>query len=224
MSTIALIPARGGSKRLPRKNILELGGLPMIAYPIKTVQASGLFDRCLVSTEDPEIAAVARRFGAEVLERPQNLAQDHVGVDDVCLHAIETVPKVTLLCCVYATAVLLKPGSLVAGYALLDEPPEADYVMGVSQYSLPPVQALKTDEKGYLSYMWPEWRGVQSQGQPHLVVSNGCFYWARASALRQDKTLIGRRLKGYLVSPEEVSDINTLEDLELARRLLDVSQ
>jgi CMP-N-acetylneuraminic acid synthetase len=215
-----LIPARGGSKRLPRKNILEVGGLPMLAYPIRAARESGIFEQVWVSTEDEEIAAVARLHGAEIIQRPAEIAQDRSTVVQVCLHALEQLPHVDRLCCIYATAVLLRPESLVASHALLDAAPPADFVMGVSEYEHPPVQALKADEQGFLSYMWPEWRGVQSQFQPRLVVSNGSLYWARAEALKAEKTFYGARLKGYTVPPSQVVDIDTPEDLEQARKRL----
>lgn len=221
MSTVALIPARGGSKRLPRKNILEVGGLPMLAYPIRAARESGLFSQILVSTEDDEIAAVARQHGAEVIPRPIEIAQDRSTVVQVCLHALEQFPKVEQLCCVYATAILLRPESLVASHALLEAPPPADFVMGVSEYEHPPVQALKADDQGYLSYMWPEWRGVQSQFQPRLVVSNGSLYWARAEALKAERTFYGARLKGYAVPLSQVADIDTPDDLEQVKRILE---
>ena len=85
--------------------------------------------------------------------------------------------------------------------------------MGVSRYIYPPVQALRENERGYLSYMWPEWKNIQSQFQPELLVSNGTFYWARRAALLQEKTFYGERMKGYIVPEEEVSDINNLSDL-----------
>jgi pseudaminic acid cytidylyltransferase len=209
MSTVALIPARGGSKRLPRKNILEVGGVPMLAYPILTARASGLFEHIYVSTEDEEIAEIAQQHGAEVIRRPSQIAEDRSTVVQVCLHALEVHPDIDLMCCIYATAVLLTPETLVGAHTLLCEKPEADFVMGVSEYEHPPVQALKADDNGYLSYMWPEWRGIQSQLQPHLVVSNGTFYWARRNALFEEKTFYGRRLKGSVVPTEQASDIDT---------------
>lgn len=213
MSTAALIPARGGSKRLPRKNILGIGGMPMLAHPILTARASGLFEHIYVSTEDDEIAEIAQQYGAEVIERPPQIAEDRSTVVQVCLHALETHPDIELMCCIYATAVLLTPETLVGAHALLGGQPEADFVMGVSEYEHPPVQALKADDNGYLSYMWPEWRGKQSQFHPHLVVSNGTFYWARRSALLEEKTFYGRRLKGAIVPVEQVTDIDTPNDL-----------
>ena len=213
MSTVALIPARGGSKRLPRKNILEVGGIPMLAHPILTALASGLFEHVYVSTEDVEIAEIAKKYGAEVIKRPPQIAEDCSTVVQVCLHTLGVCPDINLMCCIYPTAVLPTPETLVSAYALLQGEPEADFVMGVSEYEHPPVQALKADDNGYLSYMWPEWRGIQSQFQPNLVVSNGTFYWARRSALIDEKTFYGQWLKGAVVPSDEVSDIDTQEDL-----------
>jgi CMP-N-acetylneuraminic acid synthetase len=213
MSTVALIPARGGSKRLSRKNILDVAGVPMLARPIIAARATGLFEHIYVSTEDDEIARVAKQYGAEVIERPVQIAEDRSTVVQVCLHALEVHPEISLLCCIYATAVLLESATISESHKLLNCRPKADFVMGVSEYEHPPVQALKADDNGYLSYMWPEWRGVQSQFQPNLVVSNGTFYWARRQALLEEKTFYGRCLKGATVPSEQVSDIDTQEDL-----------
>lgn len=219
MSTVAVIPARGGSKRLPRKNILDLAGKPMLAYPIEVAQRSGLFDQVYVSTEDQQIADIAKSYGAEVIERPFGIAEDRSTVAQVCLHALEELPEIDLFCCIYATSVLLRPDSLRSSRLLLDQPSVADFVMGVSEYELPPVQALVKDSSGFLSYMWPEWQGVQSQFHPHLVVSNGTFYWARKDAMLQERTFYGRRLRGFVVSQDQVSDVNDLKDLERVRRI-----
>lgn len=221
MLTVALIPARGGSKRFPRKNIYKLSGLPLIAYAIRTAQLSGIFSKVIVSTEDAEIAKISKRFGAEVIDRPSEIAQDKSSVIEVCLNALDRFPDIGQLCCIYATAILLKPDSIVASYKLFNNSDDVDFVMGVSKYSYPPVQALKANEKGYLSYMWPEWKNVQSQCQPELLVSNGTFYWARRAALLQEKTFYGARLRGYIVPEDEVSDINTFEDLSVVSRKLD---
>ena len=217
MATAALIPARGGSKRLPRKNILDLGGKPMLAYPIQAALTSGLFDQVYVSTEDAEIAEVAERHGAAIIKRPAELAADRSTVVDVCVHALETFPPIDLLCCIYATAVLLKPESIVAGYRIMRDQVDTDFVMGVSEYEHPPVQALKEGEGGYLSYMWPEWKGVQSQFHPRLSVSNGAVYWARRQALLKQRTFYGKRLKGLHIPAAQVSDIDTQQDLDELR-------
>lgn len=185
----------------------------MLARPIMAARATGLFDQIYVSTEDAEIAEIAKHYGAEVIERPPQIAEDRSTVVQVCFHALATHPEIDLMCCIYATAVLLEPETIAAAYKLLGGEPEADFVMGVSEYEHPPVQALKADDHGYLSYMWPEWRGIQSQFHPHLVVSNGTFYWARRPALLEEKTFYGRRLRGFTVPSVQVSDIDTQEDL-----------
>lgn len=186
----------------------------MLAHPIRAARESGLFDHVYVSTEDAEIAEIAIRHGAEVVHRPQHFSEDRSTVVQVCLHTLESSPDTELLCCIYATSVLLTPATIVAAHAMLGSAPEADFVMGVSEYEHPPVQALRSDSDGYLSYMWPEWRGIQSQSHPYLVVSNGTLYWARRQPLLDEKTFYGRRLKGFHVPRDEVSDINTQEDLD----------
>lgn len=214
MTTVALIPARGGSKRLPRKNVIELAGKPLLAYPIDAARATGLFDEIYVSTEDEEIACIAKSYGAKVIERPNMIASDRSTVAEVCLHALEAVPEIDVFCCIYATAVLLRSATIAEAYTLLNSEPMADFVMGVSEFEHSPVQALKTDGQGYLSYMWPEWQGIQSQFQPHLVASNGTFYWARKNNFIKEKTFYGSRLRGFVVPSEQVSDIDDLNDFK----------
>jgi N-acylneuraminate cytidylyltransferase len=215
---IAIIPARGGSKRLPRKNILPIGNEPMIAYPIRTAQQSGLFSRIIVSTEDAQIADIAAGYGADIHHRPPKLAQDHSTMAQVCLHVLEHNPC-DVFCCLYATAVLLRAETLVASETMLYKNPEANYVMGVSEFNYPPPQALQKDEHGFLSYWQPEFLKMQSQFYPELTVSNGTFIWARTDAFIQDGFFYGSKLRGYLVNPEEVIDIDTPEDYALAKHL-----
>lgn len=188
--------------------------MPLIAHAISAARTAGLFDRIFVSTENAEIARIARQYGAEVIERPAEIAGDDSTVVQVCLHALEVVPEIELLCCIYATAVLLNPSTLALSHQQLLEDFGADFVMGVSEYEHHPVQALKADAQGHLSYMWPEWRGIQSQQYPRLLVSNGTFYWSRREALVRERTFYGRRLKGFVVPPEQVSDIDTQQDLD----------
>lgn len=220
MSTVAVIPARGGSKRLPRKNILDLAGRPMLAYSIEIARQTGLFDEVYVSTEDEQIADVARRCGAGVIQRPSSIAEDRSTVAQVCIHALESLREVEVFCCIYATAVLLRPESIKSARLSLDSPSSVDFVMGVSQYEHPPVQALVEDADGLLSYMWPEWRGVQSQFYPKLVVSNGTFYWGRKEPMLREGTFYGRRLRGFVVPPDQVSDIDDIKDFERVRQIL----
>jgi len=193
----------------------------MLAHTIALAQTAGVFDTIYVSTEDLEIARIATEYGAEVIDRPIQLAQDHITVDDVVTHALEARPEIDVLCCIYATAILLRPETIVAAQALLESGQGCDHVMGVSEYEHPPVQALIADAGGFLGYMWPEWRGVQSQQQPKLVVSDGTFYWTKAEAFRREKTFYGKRLKGFTVPNDQVSDVDTKEDLEKLVRVLE---
>ena len=211
---IAIIPARGGSKRLPRKNILPINNQPLISYPIKAALECGLFEEVIVSTEDDEISNIAARYGAKVVSRPAKLAQDRSTVVDVCSHllGLAEYAAVDNFCCLYATAFQVKPNDLIDSFLLLNEAPKADYVMGVSSYNYHPVQALVTKD-GFLQSMWSEYNQMQSQQYPEMVVSNGTLYWARVDSFRHDKTFYGAKLKGYLLHS---IDIDTQEDYELA--------
>ncbi|MGD8963851.1 MAG: acylneuraminate cytidylyltransferase family protein [Desulfobacterales bacterium] len=218
--TVAIIPARGGSKRLPRKNVLPILGEPILSYPIKAALESKLFDSVIVSTEDAEIARAARMSGAQVIHRPAQLAGDRTTVVEVCLQVLEVLEnenrRPNFFCCIYATALFIKPDDLRESVKLLDAAPKSDFVMGVTEYNLYPVQAL-IKNGCYLMPMWPEYHGTQGQFQPHLVASNGTLYWARVSAFRDGQSFYGKRLKGYFIPKERSVDIDTPEDLKIAR-------
>lgn len=222
MERVAIIPCRGGSKRLPRKNVMPVLGRPMLSYPVTAALKSGVFDAVTVSTEDEEIAKVAHSVGARVIKRPGELAGDRATVVEVCLHALDRLREENRLpdyfCCIYATALFVRPDDLRKSFRLLQNEPEADFVMGVSQYNLQPVQAL-VEKDGYLTPMWPQYVGVQSQFQPHLVASNGTLYWARVSVFMEAKSFYGRKLRGYFIPKSRAVDIDTLDDLRLAEIL-----
>ena len=208
-----IIPARGGSKRLPRKNIMLLDGRPVLAHVVQNGLDSGLFSRVIVSTEDAEIADLAAAAGAELHRRPEQLARDRSTVDEVCLEVLSLWPA-QAFCCVYATAALLRPASLCASYDVLAGDPATDFVMGVSRYHYPPVQALRVGEDGFATMMWPEFERVQSQFHPQLCVSNGTLYWARTEAFTRHRTFYGTGLKPFYVAEDEVCDVNTERDFE----------
>jgi len=211
MKRIAIIPARGGSKRLARKNILPVSGQSMLCYPIQTALETGLFDSVMVSTEDEEIAEIALNAGADVINRPKTLAQDRSTIVEVCLHAISQI-AIDEFCCIYATSVLLKAATITAAYDKFKSNKSASSLMGVSEYKYSPVQALTKNSTGNLKYMWPEFKGIQSQFHPELVVSNGTFVWVNAEKFVQEKTFYGEHLQGFLVPEEETSDIDTAHD------------
>lgn len=220
LTQIAIIPARGGSKRLPRKNILPVNGKPMIYYPIQSAIKSGLFDEVIVSTEDEEIAGIAKKFGASVSIRSEDLAQDSSTVVQVCdeLLARKKYQGVETFCCIYPTAIFLAPEDLKGAREMLTEDPPVSCVMGVSQYNYHPVQALKKSG-GYLKSMWPEFNSRQSQSYPQLVVSNGTMYWARKEKFLNDKSFYGEHLVGYDLPEAHAIDIDNADDYERAKKI-----
>ena len=150
MTRIAIIPARGGSKRLPRKNILPVLGKPALYYPVQVALKTGLFDRVIVSTEDREIKERAEECGAEVMHRDAKLASDRAGVAQVCQDVLEQLgnkgdrPK--QFCCIYATALFITPKDLQQSWLMMEQFCDTQIVMGVSGFNLHPVQALETHE------------------------------------------------------------------------------
>ena len=224
MKPVAVIPARGGSKRLPRKNILDVKGAPMISYPIAAALESHLFETILVSTEDKEIAGVAEKYGAEVLERPLELATDRAGVVQVCSQVLETLEGQGRLpecfCCIYATALFITPGDLRDSFEKIMADKGPDVVMGVSEFNLQPVQALEQTPGGTLEFKWPQYLRVQSQFHPELVASNGTLYWARTRPFMENPDFYPKKLQGHRIPWIRAIDIDTPEDLENARRLM----
>lgn len=223
MRRIAIIPARGGSKRVSRKNIVEICGRPTLSYAVECARRSELFEEVYVSTDDAEIARVAEEWHAAVIDRPSRIAQDRSTVVEVCLHALDEISgrdgSIEGFCCIYPTAIFITPEDLRASLVMLDEEPQADVVMAVSPFDFHPVQALRQNG-GFWTQMWPEFHNIQSQFYPYLVASNGTLYWARSSVFRFERTFYVKRLKCYEMSPLRVVDIDTLEDLERARRMM----
>ena len=218
---IAVIPARGGSTRFPRKNVVALDGRPLIAYSIVAALQSGLFDRIVVSTEDAEIAEKAAAAGAEVFERAPRLAADMVKVVDVCRDVLEKVAHTEgatpdAFCCLLATAALRTADDIVQAYRLL-EPGRCDFVMAVTEYSKSPLQALEVLPDGSLRLMWPELAETPRWEQPKFVVDNGSTYWCRTEAFLAANTFYGPNLRGYVMPRERSVDVDTPEDLELLR-------
>jgi CMP-N-acetylneuraminic acid synthetase len=219
MRRIAIIPARGGSKRLPRKNVMDFKGKPMLHYSVSAALESRLFTDVIVSTEDAAIAECARAAGAEVLGRPNELATDTTGFNQVLLAAVDMLAAAGRtyeeICCLFATAPLRTAADIVGVHAMLD-PPKVTMAIAVSGYPLPPFQALIRDEDGYLKLKWPVEGQMQSQKLPKLLVDNGSTYWARMDAYRQEKTFYGAKMVGYEMPFHRSVDIDTHEDFDLA--------
>lgn len=214
MNAVAIIPARGGSQRIARKNLKLFHGLPIIVWSIRAALASGLFDRVIVSTDDEEIAQVAREHGAQVpFMRPAELADAFTGTAAVIEHAIAALDQsFDFVCCIYATAPLLQTRFLRLGFEALNATPHASYAFSVCSFGFPVQRALLINDAGTLAPMHPEYRNVRSQDLPAAYQDAGQFYWGRSEAwLRGD--LIFSALSLPVILPRHlVQDIDTEED------------
>lgn len=220
---IAIIPARGGSKRIPRKNIKPFCGKPMIAWSIEAAKSSGLFDRIIVSTDDTEIAEVARQWGAEVpFMRPEELSNDHAGTTPVIAHATQWALNqgfdVTVVCCIYATAPFIQVGDLKRGWDALNSG-DWDYAFTVTDFAAPIFRSFKQTAEGGIEMFFPEHFATRSQDLPFALHDAGQFYWGRPAAWLEGKRIFDRRSKPVMIPRWRVQDIDTPEDWERAEIL-----
>lgn len=213
MSVVAVIPARGGSKRLPRKNIIEIAGKPILSHVIENCLEAQLFDEVVVSTEDEKIASIAQSAGAIVHIRDLILADDEASVDQVCKDVVVN-HVCDIFCCVYATAALITPKTLNDSFNAFRATPNAETLLGVSSYNFPPVQALAIKSDGYAYSLMPEYTKIKSQQHPKTRVSNGTFCWARTLSFLKNPTFYSRSLRVYDVPDEQVCDLDTELDLQ----------
>lgn len=223
MSNVALIPARGGSKRIPQKNIREFAGRPIIAYSIAAAQGSGLFDRIIVSTDDPHIMQTARAHGAEApFTRPAELATDTASTDAVVLHALDWLEREdsapTYVCCLYATAPFVRASDLIRGYRILQRL-AAVTAFSVTSFGHPILRALKVSPNGFLDMFWPENRTVRSQDLPQAWHDAGQFYWIDVARYRIAPRLFSDRSAPVPLPRHRVQDIDTEEDWRRAEVL-----
>jgi pseudaminic acid cytidylyltransferase len=228
MSIVAIIPARGGSKRIPRKNIRLFAGKPIMAYSIGTAQQSGIFDKIIVSTDDREIAEVARQFGAETpFVRPSELADDFATTASVIFQALDWLRsngfQVSYVCCIYATAPFLKPEYISKGLELLREKNGAT-AFSVTRFSYPVFRALKLNNAGRLEMIWPQYRMSRSQDLPEAYHDAGQFYWADVEKFYQVKYLLSDDSIPIILPNYLVHDIDTPEDWETAERMFKAVQ
>jgi pseudaminic acid cytidylyltransferase len=214
---LAVIPARGGSKRIPRKNIKPFAGRPMIAYAIGAARDSGLFDHIVVSTDDAEIAAVACAEGAEVpFMRAAELADDYAGTVPVIADAIRRCAALgwhgEQVCCIYPGVPLLRAQDLQAALALLDG---ADYAFSVSHFPAAVQRALKRDAQGAMSPFFPQHVATRSQDLEAGYYDAGQFYWGTAQAWLsgQSPHVNGR---GLVIPGWRAVDIDTPDDWQRA--------
>jgi len=220
---LAIIPARGGSKRIPRKNIREFGGKPMIAWAIQAAIKSACFDQIIVSTDDEEIAQVAVSFGAEVpFLRPESLSDDHTSTAPVIAHAISEMEKagnqVTLACCIYATVPFIQPKDLIAGMELMNEK-KWDFAFAAASFGYPIFRSFERLSDGSTRMFYPEHFNTRSQDLPEAWHDAGQFYWGRVQAWKNGVRIFGARSTIVPLPRWRVQDIDTPEDWERAEMI-----
>ena len=220
---LAVIPARGGSQRIPRKNIRPFAGRPIIEWSIAAALDSGCFDRVIVSTDDEEIAAVARAASAEVpFVRPPELSDDHAGTIAVMRHAVDwqaahgAAPAE--VCCIYATAPFVRADDLRAGLERLQQG-GVDFVFSVTRYPFPIQRAVRLDGEGRVSMLHPELFSVRSQDLEPCFHDAAQFYWGTAEAWRRATTIFGPASVGLELPAHRVQDIDTPDDWLRAERM-----
>lgn len=223
---IAIIPARGGSKRIPRKNIKSFCGKPMIAWSIEAARSSGLFERVIVSTDDTEIAEVARQWGTEVpFMRPVELSNDYAATTEVIAHAtqwaLDQGLDVEAVCCIYATAPFVQTDDLKRGWDALNSG-DWDYAFTVTDFAAPIFRSFKQMPDGGIEMFFPEHFTTRSQDLPIALHDAGQFYWGRPAAWLEGKRIFDRRSFPIVIPRWRVQDIDTQDDWERAEMLAPV--
>ncbi|MEM9331877.1 MAG: pseudaminic acid cytidylyltransferase [Pseudomonadota bacterium] len=216
---VCIIPARGGSKRIPRKNIAAFNGKPLIGWSIESALHANIFSRVIVSTDDAEIAAVAKHHGAEIpFMRDENLSDDFATTADVLTDALSRLPECTYACCLYPTAPMITPSDLKNAYTKI-KTSAADCVMSVTDYDFHPLRAFARQEDGTVSFHWPEYELTRSQDLPEMLHDAGAFYFFNVQTFLKSGKLIAKNTIGMKLPRKQAVDIDTQEDFELAQAL-----
>lgn len=218
---VAIIPARGGSKRIPRKNIREFAGKPMIAHSIDCALQSRVFDRVIVSTDDDEIAHVAQAFGAEVpFQRPPELSDDYTGTTAVVAHATAWLTgqgaDISAVCCIYATAPFIRHADLQRALNVLDAG-DWRYVFSATTFAFPIFRSFHKNTSGGVDMFFPEHFETRSQDLPGAFHDAGQFYWGRRHAWIEHARIFDERSTFVVIPRWRVQDIDTPEDWERAQ-------
>jgi pseudaminic acid cytidylyltransferase len=224
---LAIIPARGGSKRIPGKNIRPFAGQPIIVYSIRAALDSALFDRVIVSTDDEAIASVARAAGAEVpFLRPAELADDHTGTGAVVKHALEWFAErgttFAQACCIYATAPFVQVRYLREGLARLEASGKL-YAFSATTFAFPVQRAIKIGPGGAVEPLFPEHIAARSQDLEEAYHDAGQFYWGEAAAFVRAVPIFSAASVAVILPRYLVQDIDTAEDWQRAELMFKAS-
>lgn len=220
---LCVIPARGGSKRIRKKNIKIFCGKPIIAWSIELVIASKCFDKIIVSTDDAEIAGVAKIYGADIpFIRPKTLSDDYTPTVDVISHAVKWQTKhdqkPIFVCCIYATAPLLKLNDLQRGLKILKNS-GSEYAISVTDYAYPIQRSFRIKKNKRIEMLYPEYCDYRSQDLEESFHDAGQFYWGLSNAWLKKKPLIGKYSSPVFIPRERVLDIDTAEDWKIAEKM-----
>jgi pseudaminic acid cytidylyltransferase len=223
---LAIIPARGGSKRIPHKNIKLFMGQPIISYSINAAKSCGLFDKIIVSTDSKEIAQVSEKCGAEIpFFRPAELSDDFTGTDEVILHAltwfINKDINIDYVCCIYATAPFVKPEHIREGFEILRKVGSTSS-FPVTTYPYPIFRSLKINSRGKLEMFWPEHYKTRSQDLIEAYHDAGQFYWADVKKYLVEKRFFSESAAPVIIPRYLVQDIDTIEDWKRAEIMFQV--
>ena len=223
---VAVIPARGGSKRIPRKNIRKFNGKPIIAYSIEKALLSNLFDKVIVSTDDDEIKDIALQFGAEVpFKRPDRLSDDYTGTTAVVAHAVKWLENqgktLNAVCCIYSTAPLLDLKYLKTSYNIFNTG-NWDYVFSAAEYIYPVERSFKVLDNGSLKMLLPENLNKRSQDLTTTYHDAGQFYWGTFEAWVENRPVFSERSTIIKLPSYRTADIDTKEDWKRAELMYEV--
>jgi N-acylneuraminate cytidylyltransferase len=218
---LAIITARGGSKRIPRKNIRDFCGRPIIAYSIDAALRADCFDDVMVSTDDDEIAEIAQRLGASIpFMRSARTADDHTTTAEVLLEVLseyrERGVEPGVACCIYPTAPFVTPKQLTDALDLLLTRPDTQSVMTIARFSFPIQRALCLDAAGLVSFMDPAHATTRSQDLEAAYHDAGQFYWFRVPEFVATGSLVGPSTVGFVMPEEQVQDIDDEDDWAVA--------
>jgi len=218
------MPARGGSKRIPGKNIREFLGRPLISYPVRAAKESGIFDRIIVSTDSKEIARISVDAGAEVpFMRPAELSDDHTPTNPVLMHAIDwlrnngTVPE--FFCCMYANP-FITAENLRESCRLMRER-RISSVIPVATFPFPIFRAFKKTPAGNIEFVYPEYSMTRSQDLPEACHDVGQFYWCNTGKFIETGRMLQPDTLPYMIDRHLCQDLDNLEDWALAEKLFE---
>jgi len=224
---VAIIPARGGSKRIPKKNIREFNNKPIIAWSIQAALESGCFDRVIVSTDSKEIASTAKLFGAEVpFLRDKNLSDDHTSTLPVISDAISRLEdEIEFACCIYPTAPFVKPDDISKALKIITEQ-KVDFVFTATKYNYPIQRALRLDQDGTVSMLQPDQENVRSQDLEDTFHDAGQFYWGRSDAWLEGRPILNnsRILEVLELHSQDIDTEDDWRKAEIKFRLLQLEE